>query len=82
MLRSYEEEARGDNLVRLATEDEVVPNQWYYMKSPLNANHFMQTMFNPEVNWESILEFITTKKLYVKNSQSTSKPEVQQSSLF
>jgi hypothetical protein len=91
-IREYEEEARGDNLVRLATEDEVIPNEVYYIKDPLYNNRYLQTTFHPEVNWTTILEFIQTQKLYVRtkkaNQDSDSQPPrsngsgVVQSSLF
>lgn len=78
-LREYQLEEKGINLLRLATEDEVVPGEdKFYMKDPLKSNIFYRTSFDPIVEWDSILEFITTKKLYVRNqkpnSHSSGKP--------
>lgn len=63
----YVECDRGFDLVRLATEDEVRPMEIVYLKDPLNASRFYETEFYPEVSWDSILEFITVKRLYVRN---------------
>lgn len=78
-IREYQLEEKGTDLLRLAGEDEVVPGEdKYYMKDPLKSNVFYRTSFDPIVEWDSILEFITTKKLYVRNqkpnSHSSGKP--------
>jgi hypothetical protein len=69
-IREYEEEARGDNLVRLATEDDVRPNEWIYMKDPVKKNVFLKTQFHPDVSWQSIQEFLMVQRLYVINNCS------------
>jgi hypothetical protein len=47
-------------------EDEVSPDKTFYMKDPLRSNFFLETKFHPLVEWDSILEFIQTKKLYTR----------------
>lgn len=65
-LRDREIEERGENLVRLAREEEVEPNKEFYMQDPLNKNTFFKTFFDPSVEWQTIQEFILTKKIYVR----------------
>lgn len=74
----YVESERGFDLLRLATEDEVRPMDIVYLKDPLNASYFRETEFYPEVSWDSILEFITVKRLYVRN-QTTDIPSLSES---
>lgn len=86
-IREYQLEEKGIDLLRLAVEDEIVPGEEkYYMKDPLKPNFFYRTSFDPVVEWDSILEFITTKKLYIrndtKNNQSGIVSGIEQSSLF
>jgi hypothetical protein len=82
----------GPDLVRLAKAEEVVPGKQYYMQAVFKPTHFTPTVFDPSVSWESIMEFIRAKKIYIKNERpinnSTSKPSAdrsqgpEQSSLF
>ena len=91
-VRAYEFEEQGHNLVRLVAPEEVKPNVKYYMKDELKPNHFNETMFHPEVSWDTILEFTSLKKIYIRdekpNPTSTSQPPANrdtglvQSSLF
>jgi hypothetical protein len=70
-IRDYMLEEKGTDLLRLATEDEVVPvEEKFYMQDPLRSNTFYLTSFAPSVEWDSIMEFITAKKLYVRNDIS------------
>lgn len=66
MLREYIHEEDGTNLLRLATIDEVVPNQKYYMVDPIKSNYFYETSFGSEVSWDTINEFVDTKKIYTR----------------
>lgn len=36
------------------------------MQDPLNKNTFFKTFFDPSVEWQTIQEFILTKKIYVR----------------
>jgi hypothetical protein len=80
-LREYELETSGVNLVRLASIDEVKPSTTYYVVDPIKPNVFYETSFHPEVSWDTILEFVSTKKIFIKNEPAktasvpnTSKP--------
>lgn len=64
--REYELEDKGLDLVRLAKEEEIVPNEWYYIKDPLRGNVFLKQQFAPEVEWQTILDFLSLNKIYVK----------------
>lgn len=88
-IREYIPEDSGNNLLRLATIEEVVPNEKYYVVDPIKPNVFYETSFGSEVSWDTIMEFIDTKRIYIKNDkkidapeQSTNKAEREQSSLF
>lgn len=79
--RERELEESGVDLVRLATEDEIEPNKEVYMQDPLNKNVFFKTTFDPSVEWNSILEFVLAKKVYVRKEPEEEKPPPQ-TSLF
>lgn len=86
-VREYQLEEKGNDLLRLAGEDEIVPGvDKYYMKDPLKSYVFYRTSFDPVVEWDSILEFITTQKLYVRNDTTNNHSSIvtgtEQSSLF
>lgn len=66
MLREYIHEEEGPNLLRLATIDEVEPNKKYYMIDPIKANYFYETTFASEVSWDTINEFVSTNKIYIR----------------
>lgn len=68
--RDREFEESGVNLVRVATEDEIEPNKEIYMQDPLNKNVFFKTYFDPSVEWQTVLEFTQTKKIYVRVTKS------------
>jgi len=69
-IRDYMLEEKGDDLLRLATEDEIVPSvDKFYMQDPMRSNTFYRTSFDPSVEWDSIMEFINAKKLYVRNQK-------------
>lgn len=69
-IRDYALEEKGSNLLRLATEEEVVPSEEkFYMQDPMRSNTFYRTSFDPSVEWDSIMEFINAKKLYVRNQK-------------
>jgi hypothetical protein len=64
-------EEKGSDLLRLATEDEIVPSEEkFYMQDPMRSNTFYRTSFDPSVEWDSIMEFINAKKLYVRDDKS------------
>jgi hypothetical protein len=85
-------DVEGPELVRLAKAEEVVPGKSYYMQMVFKPTHFTPTVFDHSVSWETIMEFINAKKIYIKNERpvnnSTSKPSAdrnqgpEQSSLF
>lgn len=88
-IREYEPEDSGNNLLRLASPEEVVPNEKYYVVDPIKPNVFYETSFGSEVSWDTIMEFINTKRIYIKNDiktnapeQATTKADAEQSSLF
>ena len=85
-IRDYMLEEKGSDLLRLATEDEVVPaEEKFYMQDPMRSNTFYLTSFDPSVEWDSIMEFITAKKLYVRNDikqPSADRTHVDQTYLF
>lgn len=68
-LREYVYEEVGHNLVRMAMPEEVAPNKKYYMVDPMKPNIFYETSFDPAVSWETIMEFVTTKKIYIRNGE-------------
>ena len=69
-IRDYMLEDKGDDLLRLATEDEIVPSvDKFYMQDPMRSNTFYRTSFDPSVEWDSIMEFINAKKLYVRDDK-------------
>lgn len=88
MIREYIPEAEGVNLLRLAKIEEVMPNNKYYMIDPIKHNVFYETSFGSEVSWDTINEFVDTKKIYTikeQEQQITSVPEdkeLKQSALF
>jgi hypothetical protein len=70
-IRDYMLEEKGSDLLRLATEDEIVPSEEkFYMQDPMRSNTFYRTSFDPSVEWDSIMEFINAKKLYVRDDKS------------
>lgn len=71
--REYEEKESGVKLMRLVTAEEVQPDTKYYMVDPMNPNIFYETFFDPAVSWDTIMEFVTTKKIYTKNAQPKTK---------
>lgn len=75
--RERELEESGVDIVRLATEEEIEPNKEIYMQDPLNKNVFFKTYFNPCVEWQTVLEFVHTKKLYVRKEKEEEKPQPQ-----
>ena len=85
MIREWEVDEYGkdgEHLVRLATEDEVVPGEKYYMKDLLRPNVFYPTVFSPEVSWDTIQDFLITKRIYVRlreRYQTRSIPNVRKS---
>ena len=86
-IRDYMLEDKGDDLLRLATEDEIVPSvDKFYMQDPMRSNTFYRTSFDPSVEWDSIMEFINAKKLYVRDDKvkhdSVIGNDTAQSSLF
>lgn len=80
MLRYYDEEERGKKLLRLVTIEEVKPATKYYMVDPMKSNYFYETVFDPSVSWDSIMEFVNAKKIYTRderpNKDSPSKPSL------
>lgn len=86
MLREYIHEESGNDLLRLATLDEVTPNVKYYMIDPIKSNYFYETSFGSEVSWDTIQEFVDTKKIYTRKEKiedlSASSVNHTQSSLF
>ena len=66
-LREYEKDEEGFNLVRIIKEEEIKPNEKYYMIDAYKKNHFYETSFSKDVEWDTVLEFLTTKKIYIKN---------------
>lgn len=78
MIREYLHEEEGPSLLRLATLEEIKPNEKYYMIDPIKSNYFYETSFGSEVSWDTITEFVNTKKIYIrderKNQNSPSKP--------
>jgi hypothetical protein len=86
-IRDYMLEEKGDDLLRLATEDEIVPSEdKFYMQDPMRSNTFYRTSFDPSVEWDSIMEFISAKKLYVRDDKAANKTSIDsntaQSTLF
>jgi hypothetical protein len=75
--RERELEESGDNLLRIATEDDIEPNKEVYMQDPLNKNVFFKTYFGPSVEWQTVLEFTQTKKIYVRKEPEEEKPPPQ-----
>jgi hypothetical protein len=68
-LRKHEFAESGAGLLRVATEQDIKPNETYYMIDALKPNHFNETSFHPDVSWETILEFVNAKKIYIKNEK-------------
>jgi hypothetical protein len=86
-IRDYMLEEKGTDLLRLVTEDEIVPSvDKFYMQDPMRSNTFYRTSFDPSVEWDSIMEFISAKKLYVRDDKvkhdSVIGNDTAQSSLF
>lgn len=75
--RERELEESGDNLLRLATEDDIEPNKEVYMQDPTNKNVFFKTYFGLSVEWQTVLEFTQTKKIYVRKEPEEEKPPPQ-----
>jgi hypothetical protein len=72
----WELDMSGDNLVRPATIEEVVPGAQLYMRDVYRVNEFRPTVFHHLMSYESILELFKTGRIYVKGSciQSESEP--------
>lgn len=73
--RYYEEEDLGDFELKLATEADIKPNHKYYIVDPSRANVFYETFFAPEVSWDSIMQFVSTKKIYTVHAKDKRKEE-------
>lgn len=69
-------------MVRLAKEEEVVPNEWYYIQDPLRRNVFLKQQFAPEVEWQTILDFLSLNKIYVRKEKEDSPQPCITPSLF
>lgn len=65
-LGEYFLEEVGLDLLRLANEDEVEPYKDYYIKDALNPNAYKHTVFNEQVEYSTILEFLKMKWIYVR----------------
>lgn len=65
-LREYIHEESGHNLLRPVTIEEVIPNTKYYIVDPIKSNYFYETSFGSEVSWDTINEFVDTKKIYTR----------------
>jgi hypothetical protein len=68
--RYYELEVTGPDILRLVTEEELVPNKKYYLVDPVKSNIFYETSFSPEVSWETIIEFVNTNKIFIKHGEN------------
>jgi len=70
---------KGIDMLRLAEPEEVVPNEnKFYLVDPINKNIFYLSTFHNEVEWSTIEDFLTAKRIYVKRTdkKSDSKPPV------
>lgn len=65
-----------NHAVRLATVDDVEPMKEVLRKDPLKENTFIKTFFYPEVEWDTVVELVNAKLIYVKdtNQAGDSKP--------
>ena len=73
--RIYELDDIGEDKLRLAKEEEVKPNTRYYLVDPSRPNVFYETFFHEVVSWETILEFVSTNKIYIRYAEDKRKEE-------
>ena len=64
----WELDVSGDNLVRPATIEEVVPGAHLYMRDVYKVNEFRPTVFSHLISWDSIKELFGTGRIYIKNT--------------
>lgn len=57
-----------NHAVRLATVDDVEPMKEVLRKDPLRDNTFIKTFFYPEVEWDTVVELVNAKLIYVKDT--------------
>ena len=66
-VRDFEREEVGVGLVRIVKEEEIKPGDKYYIVDAYKPNYFYETSFRQDVEWDTVLEFLTTKKIYIKD---------------
>ena len=55
---------KGIDMLRLAEPEEVVPNEnKFYLVDPINKNIFYLSTFHNEVEWSTIEDFLTAKRI-------------------
>ncbi len=59
-------DVKGDNLVRPAKLDEIVPGKQYYMQGIFKPTHFTPTVFDPAVSWDTIKELHNTGRIWLR----------------
>ena len=61
----------GENLVELATEDDVAPDIDMLMVTPTNPNRFHKVRFHPKLEWDNVVELINAKRVYKYGNKRT-----------
>jgi hypothetical protein len=57
----------GDNLLRPAKLEEIVPDEQYYMQSVYKRAEFIPTIFHHKVSYDTIKEFHRTGRIFITN---------------
>jgi hypothetical protein len=66
-LKVWSLEEDGENLVELAKEEDIVPDQEiFYMQDRWKSNKFYKTAFHHKVEWDTIVELVKAKMIYKK----------------
>jgi hypothetical protein len=65
MLKVWVLDEEGDQLVELASEDDIVPDQEiFYMQDRMKPYKFYKTSFHNTVEWSTIVELVKAKMVY------------------
>lgn len=73
----YVIDCTGDDLVRPALLEEIVPNEQYYMQGVFKTGEFTPTTFHHSVSWDTVQEIFKTGRIYIRhgNERQISKDE-------
>lgn len=69
-LMEYIVDTEGEELVRPAAIEEIVPGEPYYMRGIWKPYEFFPTVFHHKVSWDTIKELFNTGRIYIKNGNT------------